>query len=209
MFSTTPLEPFPRIDTIAKLIASDKLIIADNLSYNKRQKPNQVLINNDHSITLEITNRGLLSQLEVLNKDVFDRKLIRSLNDYFQSAPYFHFFFDEIKQLIQTSTNYQSLSENSLKWFCKRFDIKTKINYSSNYTAQFDLIELCSNKDENYYVEEQFISYLESLHITNYKPFSYNIITPKFYHSELRQNLSFFELIFEWGPYFNRLIEIA
>jgi len=208
MFATIPLEPFPTLSTIAKLLRCTTIIVADNLVYNKRDKHNQVYIKPDMLLSLEVTGKKQLHELTLLNKDVFNRKFARSIEDHFQKSPYYSFFSDELITHVHSSEHYVDLCKSTLHWFIQTFQLPVKCIYASKQQHIFDLKEIIESRSELYFVEKTFLPYVQSLTKKDVHPFSLKVSTPENYYQELPQNLTFFQLLFDWGNYFPRVIQI-
>lgn len=210
MFSFAPIEPVPSVDTLAKLFLTNHILFADNLIYNKRLSYNQIEINSETLFSIPISkNHTQYRLIKTDNNHNWKSKFIHILEKQFAHYDYAPFILSELIQQIKISDDYFNLHEFWISLFKSFKHFNTKVEYASEYSDSFDIVEISKHhQNKDLYVDKNYSDYLTSKNISHHI-LNYRIQNPELYSDKNLSNCTSLMLIFEFGPYLNRLFKFA
>lgn len=152
------MQPYflPYIGYWQLLNAVDKYVIYDDVNYIKGGwiNRNRILVNKEakyFNVKLNGASQNkLINEVEVSLDEVYQKKLLKTVEENYKKAPFFSKVFPVIKKIIENKEiNLAKYLEYSIKEICSYLDIKTEILISSyleknNFLKGKDkVIEIC------------------------------------------------------------------
>lgn len=152
------MQPYflPYIGYWQLLNAVDKYVIYDDVNYIKGGwiNRNRILINKEakyFNVKLNgASPNKLINEVEVSLDEVYQKKLLKTVEENYKKAPFFNEVFPVIQKIIENKeTNLAKYLEYSIKEICSYLDIKTEILISSHLEKNNSLkgknkvIEIC------------------------------------------------------------------
>ena len=210
MFVTIPTEIFPTTETIAKLFSCKKVILADNLKFNKRHKTNQIQINEETIFSANLTEKNELSSSIIFHEYTYFRsKILRILTEKHSKSAYYFYFFPIIQNIIKDEQSIFSIQLKCIQLIRDEFQLNFQIENASNYSEQFNLAKIIFKQSMPYFVENNFKLYIDKQFGSNTNIFfDVNGQTPINSPDKVSEKPSFFELLFNWGPYIPKVLTI-
>lgn len=156
---------FPYIGYWQLISAVDKYVIYDDVNFIKGGwiNRNRILMNNEAKmINIQMHNatpNKLINEIELAENNVFNRKLLKTIEYSYKKAPCFTIFYPIIEDIImKDEDNLAKKLEYSIKKVCEYLDIKTQLIVSSSISknnclkGQDKVIEICKilGSDEYY-----------------------------------------------------------
>ena len=135
------MQPYflPYIGYWQLLNAVDKYVIYDDVNYIKGGwiNRNRILINKEakyFNVKLNgASPNKLINEVEVSLDEVYQKKLLKTVEENYKKAPFFNEVFPVIQKIIENKeTNLAKYLEYSIKEICSYLDIKTEILISSH-----------------------------------------------------------------------------
>lgn len=135
------MQPYflPYIGYWQLLNAVDKYVIYDDVNYIKGGwiNRNRILINKEtkyFNVKLNgASPNKLINEVEVSNDNIWQKKLLKTIEENYKKAPFFKEVFSVIDKIIENDEkNLAKYLEFSIKEICKYLDIKTELILSSN-----------------------------------------------------------------------------
>lgn len=135
------MQPYflPYIGYWQLLNAVDKYVIYDDVNYIKGGwiNRNRILINKEpkyFNVKLNgASPNKLINEVEVSNDNIWQKKLLKTIEENYKKAPFFKEVFPIIEKIIENDEkNLAKYLEFSIKEICKYLDIKTELMLSSN-----------------------------------------------------------------------------
>ena len=130
---------FPYIGYWQLLNAVDKYVIYDDVNYIKGGwiNRNRILINKEakyFNVKLNgASPNKLINEVEISNDNIWQKKLLKTVEENYKKAPFFKEVFPIIEKIIENDEkNLAKYLEFSIKEICKYLDIKTELILSSD-----------------------------------------------------------------------------
>lgn len=189
------MQPYflPYIGYWQLLNAVDKYVIYDDVNYIKGGwiNRNRILINKEakyFNVKLNSASPNkLINEVEVSLDKIYQKKLLKTIEENYKKAPFFYEVFPVIQEIIENEeTNLAKYLEYSIKEICSYLDIKTKILISSdleknNFLKGKDkVIEICKKLDGT-----EYYNAIGGQELYSFKEFKNNGIELKFLKTEL------------------------
>lgn len=156
---------FPYIGYFQLIKAVDKFVIYDDVAFINKGwiNRNNILVNGKASMfTLPLigaSQNRLIREVEVDNLQVWSKKFIKTLEQSYKKAPFFHEGFNIIEQVFNLpQKNIAELATISLKETCKYLNISTEIVESSTIynnqelKAQQRILDICLQEKTKHYI---------------------------------------------------------
>lgn len=134
----------------------DKYVIYDDVNYIKGGwiNRNRILINKEakyFNVKLNgASPNNLINEVEVSLDEVYQKKLLKTVEENYKKAPFFYEVFPVIQRIVENKeTNLAKYLEYSIREICSYLDIKTELLISSyleknNFLKGKDkVIEIC------------------------------------------------------------------
>jgi hypothetical protein len=156
---------FPYIGYWQLMNAVDKYVIYDDVNFLKAGwiNRNRILVNGEAKmVNLKLngaSSNRLINEVEVSNDKVYNKKLLRTIEENYKKAPYFSNIYSVIEKIInQDEKNLARYLEYSMKQICEYLFIETELIISSSLNknnalkGQDKVIEICKvlGTDEYY-----------------------------------------------------------
>lgn len=138
------------------LNAVDKYVIYDDVNYIKGGwiNRNRILINKEakyFNVKLNgASPNKLINEVEVSLDEVYQKKLLKTIEENYKKAPFFYKIFPVIQRIVENKEiNLAKYLEYSIREICSYLDIKTELIISSNLEKNNSLkgkdkvIEIC------------------------------------------------------------------
>ncbi|MBN1037798.1 hypothetical protein DVW12_03625 [Clostridium botulinum] len=158
---------FPYIGYWQLINAVNKYVIYDDVNFIKGGwiNRNRILMNSEAKmINMQMNGASpnkLINEVEVSGNQVYNRKLLKSIESCYKKAPYYSSIFPIIENIItQDEKNLAKYLEYSIRKVCEYLSIDTeviissKINKNNDLKGQDKVIEICKvlGADEYYNV---------------------------------------------------------
>lgn len=152
------MQPYflPYIGYWQLLNAVDKYVIYDDVNYIKGGwiNRNRILINKEakyFNVKLNgASPNKLINEVEVSLDEVYQKKLLKTIEENYKKAPFFYKIFPVIQRIVENKEiNLAKYLEYSIREICSYLDIKTELIISSNLEKNNSLkgkdkvIEIC------------------------------------------------------------------
>lgn len=155
---------FPYIGYWQLINAVDRYVIYDDVNFIKGGwiNRNRILMNGEAKL-INLKMKGaspnkLINEVELANDSVYNKKLLKTIENCYKKAPYFNSVFPIIEDIINNDEiNLAKNLEYSIKRICEYLSINTQIilsssiNKNNNLKGQDKVIEICKLLDGNEY----------------------------------------------------------
>jgi hypothetical protein len=156
---------FPYIGYWQLINAVDKYVIYDDVNFIKRGwiNRNNILMNGEAKlINIQMhkaSQNKLINEVEVSGNDIFNNKLLKTIEHCYKKAPFYEDVFPVIESVInQEEKNLAKFLEFSIGQVCEYLSINTNILISSDIEknnelrAQEKVIEICKILGADVYI---------------------------------------------------------
>jgi len=197
----------------------DEFIFLDSVQFNKRswQQRNYIILDSKKKfITIPVKSKGkydqLISEVEIDYSNFSIKKILKTLENAYKKAPFFHEFYEEIKFIFQKEHKFLcELNIEIIKAISKKLGFKTKfinssnIELNDNYKKLELITKLATKRGASTYIStigsKEYINKFDRLPGTeikinyfDYKNYKYKQMTNDFI-----EKMSILDLIFNVG----------
>ena len=138
-------EYFPPISTFWALVNSEQGLLEINENYQKKSTGNrtQILGVNKVEVLTVPLKRGKNSKMpirevQISYDDVWRSKHLHSIRSAYGNSPYFDYYFDPIKEILQQQHEYLvQLNRKLLDYFCEVLHIDTPLGQTAEYVRHY------------------------------------------------------------------------
>lgn len=156
---------FPYIGYWQLINAVDKYVIYDDVNFIKGGwiNRNNILINKKANLInlkmYKASPNKLINDIELIGDEVYNNKLLKTMENSYKKAPYFIYAFPVIEKIIkQDEKNLAKYLAFSLREVCNYLGIETKLFFSSEINKNNDLrgqdkvIDICKKFNADQYI---------------------------------------------------------
>lgn len=183
---------FPYIGYWQLINAVDKYVIYDDVNFIKGGwiNRNRILMDGEAKM-INLQMRGaspnkLINAVEVSGDIIYNKKLLKTIENCYKKAPYFLNAFPIIENIItQDNKNLAKYLEYSIRQICEYLSISTElmisstINKNNNLKAQDKVIEICKIIGA-----EEYYNAIGGQELYSYEDFAYQNIKLRFLKTE-------------------------
>tara|TARA_B100000963_G_C22636535_1_gene677926 strand:+ start:1551 stop:2153 length:603 start_codon:yes stop_codon:yes gene_type:complete len=175
---------FPKISYFKNFYSSEIVFIEIHESFQRHSERNRTkILSANGSILLTVpvkkNTKYVMKNVEVAD-EIWKKKHLMSIKSAYGSAPYFIYYFDDIKKIIEKKHKFLiDLNNEVLSFFKDILNIKTEFRNTDKYVKSY------SKKFGDYRNEK-----------INYNFSDY----PQVFGNKFKSNLSILDLIFNLGP---------
>lgn len=206
------MQPYflPYIGYWQLLNAVDKYIIYDDVNYIKGGwiNRNRILINKEakyFNVKLNgASPNKLINEVEVSLDEVYQKKLLKTVEENYKKAPFFNKVFPIIQRIVENKeTNLAKYLEYSIKEICSYLDIKTELLISSyleknnSLKGKDKVIEICKKLGGS-----EYYNAIGGQELYSFEEFKSNGIELKFLKTE---EINYQQFSNEFVPYLSIL----
>lgn len=192
------------------LNAVDKYVIYDDVNYIKGGwiNRNRILINKEakyFNVKLNgASPNKLINEVEVSLDEVYQKKLLKTIEENYKKAPFFYKIFPVIQRIVENKEiNLAKYLEYSIREICSYLDIKTELIISSNLEKNNSLkgkdkvIEICKKLGGS-----EYYNAIGGQELYSFEEFKSNGIELKFLKTE---EINYQQFSNEFVPYLSIL----
>lgn len=206
------MQPYflPYIGYWQLLNAVDKYVIYDDVNYIKGGwiNRNRILINKEakyFNVKLNGASKNkLINEVEVSLDEVYQKKLLKTVEENYKKAPFFTEVFPLIQRIVENKeTNLAKYLEYSIREICSYLDIKTELLISSNLEknnflkGKDKVIEICKKLGGS-----EYYNAIGGQELYSFEEFKSNGIELKFLKTE---EINYQQFSNEFVPYLSIL----
>lgn len=206
------MQPYflPYIGYWQLLNAVDKYVIYDDVNYIKGGwiNRNRILINKEakyFNVKLNGASQNkLINEVEVSLDEVYQKKLLKTVEENYKKAPFFTEVFPLIQRIVENKeTNLAKYLEYSIREICSYLDIKTELLISSNLEknnflkGKDKVIEICKKLGGS-----EYYNAIGGQELYSFEEFKSNGIELKFLKTE---EINYQQFSNEFVPYLSIL----
>ena len=175
---------FPKISYFKNFYSSEIVFIEIHESFQRHSERNRTkILSANGSILLTVpvkkNTKYIMKNVEIADS-IWQKKHLMSIRSAYGSAPYFIYYFDDIKKIIKKKHKFLiDLNNEILSFFKDILNIKTEFRDTDKYVKSY------SKKFDDYRTEK----------------INYNFdVYPQVFGNKFKSNLSILDLIFNLGP---------
>ncbi|NRT70249.1 WbqC family protein [Clostridium beijerinckii] len=155
---------FPYIGYWQLMNAVDKYVIYDDVNFIKGGwiNRNRILMNGEGKmVNIQMNGASpnkLINEVEVAGSQIYNKKLLKTIESCYKKAPYYSSTFPIIEDIITKSEgNLAKYLEYSIRKICEHLSINTEIiisstiNKNNNLKGQDKVIEICKKLEADEY----------------------------------------------------------
>jgi len=156
---------FPYIGYFQLIHAVDKFILYDDVNFINKGwiNRNNILVSGQpHLFTIPLKDASqnkLINEVELLGSDPWQKKLLKTIRQSYQKAPYFEKIFVLIEEIVNLKVQtIHELATSAIQQTCAFLEIQTIIEPSStiykntHLKGQNRILDICKQENADYYI---------------------------------------------------------
>jgi hypothetical protein len=156
---------FPYIGYFQLIHAVDKFVLYDDVNFINKGwiNRNNILVSGQpHLFTIPLKDASqnkLIHEVELANSDPWQKKLLKTIRQSYQKAPYFEKVFVLIEEIVNLKVQtIHELATSAIKQICAFLEIQTVIEPSStiykntHLKGQNRILDICKQENADHYI---------------------------------------------------------